>query len=147
MLKSIDYSNTLTRKLVDHKYQQYCGIEVIYQEPKYCKTQFKVTPDIDNLGHTLHGGVLYSMLDATSMLAVIPMLDSSEYALTSSFNASLMSTAPLDCWVEIEASVVKAGRNLIFSQSDAWRIENGRRAQQIASAQLCKLRLQRDVSR
>jgi acyl-coenzyme A thioesterase 13 len=139
------HAKKMSDNLIQHSYQKYCGMEVIQQEAGYCKCQLIVTPAIDNLSHTLHGGVLYSMLDVTSMLATIPTLADGEYALTSSFNTSVMSATRLGQKVEFEARVTRAGRNLIFTECNAWKIEDSGERKQIASAQLTKFRLKQKL--
>ncbi|NMO21278.1 PaaI family thioesterase [Pyxidicoccus fallax] len=133
-----------SRALLEHAYQRYCGLELLEQRPGFCRCRLRVTEAVDNLSHTLHGGVIYSMLDVVSMLATLPLLKPDEYALTSNFNAMMMSATPLGTEVVFEAEVLRGGRNLLFTQSQAWKLtEDGRRVQ-IASAQLSKLRMRFD---
>lgn len=133
-------SDAWTRALLDHPYQRYCGLELMTQSPGLCRCRLQVGERVDNLSHTLHGGVLYSMMDVVSMLACIPLLDEGEYALTSSFNCVLLSPASADAWVTIEANVIRNGRNLLFTRCDAWKEQGGER-RDIASAHLSKFRL------
>lgn len=133
-----------SRALLEHAYQRYCGLELLEQRPGFCKCRLRVTEAIDNLSHTLHGGVIYSMLDVVSMLATLPLLGPDEYALTSNFNAMMLSATPLGTVVEFEASVLRGGRNLIFTQSHAWKVAPDGARTQVASAQLSKLRMRHD---
>jgi acyl-coenzyme A thioesterase 13 len=139
-----EHARAHSRTLLEHAYQRYCGLELVAQRPGHCQCRLRVTGAVDNLGHTLHGGVLYSMLDVVSMLATLPLLGPDEYALTSSFNSLMLSAAPLDTEVLFEATVLRCGRNLIFTEADAWKPSpDGGRAR-VASAHLSKLRLRRD---
>ncbi|WP_201778215.1 PaaI family thioesterase [Thalassomonas viridans] len=140
-----EYAKRLSDNLMLHDYQQYCGLKIVHQEAGYCKCELTVTAAIDNLSHTLHGGVLYSMLDVTSMLATIPALKEGEYALTSSFNTSVMSASTLGQKVEFEAKITRNGRNLIFTECNAWKVASGGERKQIASAQLTKFRLRQEL--
>ncbi|AOJ65527.1 thioesterase [Burkholderia ubonensis] len=133
-------------RLIEHDYQRYCGLELVRQAPGFCRCRLQVVERIGNLGDTLHGGVLYSMFDVVSMLATLPLLADGEYALTSSFNCMLLSGAPLGAWITLEATVVRDGRNLIFSRCDAWK-EVGHDKRAIATAQLSKFRLPAPVTR
>jgi acyl-coenzyme A thioesterase 13 len=45
--------------------------------------------------------------------------------------------------VVVEASVIRSGRNLIFTQSSAWKFDQDGKRTQIASAQLSKFRFKR----
>ncbi|WP_196480671.1 PaaI family thioesterase [Burkholderia multivorans] len=129
-----------TRALLEHPYQRYCGLEMVLQSPGFCRCRLQVNERVDNLSQTLHGGVLYSMFDVVSMLATLPLLEEGEYALTNSFNCVLLSPAPLEAWVTIEATVIRNGRNLVFSRCGAWKEQGGER-REIASAHLSKLKL------
>ncbi len=139
-----EHAQRHSRALLEHAYQRYCGLHLLEQRPGFCQCRLVVTEAIDNLSHTLHGGVLYSMLDVVSMLATLPMLEADEYALTNSFNSMMMSATPLGAEVLLEAEVVRCGRNMIFTQSHAFKIVEGSRRVQVASAQLSKFRMRYD---
>ena len=53
----------------------------------------------------------------------------------------LMSASPLHSELEFQARVIRDGRNLIFTQADAWRLNADGSRTQVASAQLTKFRL------
>lgn len=84
------------------------------------------------------------MLDVTSMLATLPLLGPDEYALTNSFNTLLLSATPRDTEVLFHAKVIRDGRNLMFTQAEAWRVNADGSQTRIASAQLSKFRLKRE---
>ncbi|MEI8594098.1 PaaI family thioesterase [Photobacterium sp. Hal280] len=134
------YSQLLTEALINHNYQQFCGIEVVEQTPEYCKTRLTVTEQIDNLSQTLHGGVIYSMMDVTSMLATIATLEDGEYAITNNFSANLMSATQRGETVEFEARITRNGRNLLFSQCEAYKVNASGARSLIATAQLSKFK-------
>jgi acyl-coenzyme A thioesterase 13 len=139
-----EHARRHSQALLDHAYQRYCDLRLIDQRPGFCQCRLRVTEAIDNLSHTLHGGVIYSMMDVVSMLATLPLLGPDEYALTSSFNSMMMSATPLGTEVLFEASVLRNGRNLIFTQSQAWKLSNDGQRTQIASAQLSKFRMRHE---
>lgn len=138
------YAADLSNALLTHVYQRFCGIEVLEQRPGYCRSRIQVTESIDNLSQTLHGGVLYSMLDVTSMLATIPLLELGEYALSASFNASMLSATKRGETVEIEAAVVKDGRTAIFTRCTAWKLTPAG-VKTIAMANVTKIRLKSEL--
>ncbi len=139
-----DHARERSQALLEHAYQRYCGLRLIEQRPGFCQCSLLVTEAIDNLSHTLHGGVIYSMLDVVSMLATLPLLGPDEYALTNSFNSMMMSATPRGMEVLFEATVLRSGRNLLFTQSQAWKITGDGERTQIASAQLSKFRMRHD---
>ncbi|MCG2838637.1 PaaI family thioesterase [Photobacterium sp. WH77] len=134
------YSQLLSEALINHNYQQFCGIEVVTQTPEYCKTRLTVTEQIDNLSQTLHGGVIYSMMDVTSMLATIATLEEGEYAITNNFSANIMSATKRGETVEFEARITRNGRNLLFSHCEAYKINASGARSLIATAQLSKFK-------
>jgi len=136
-----EHAAALSSALLEHAYQRYCGLQLIEQREGFCQCRLTVSEAIDNLSHTLHGGVIYSMLDVVSMLATLPLLAANEYALTTSFNSNLMSATPLNTEVLIEAQVVRNGKNILFTQANAWKINADQTRTQIAAAQLSKFRL------
>jgi len=136
----------LSRRLVEHPFQDFCGFEVVDQRPGFCLGKLIVTKSIDNLGNTLHGGVIYSMLDVASMLATLPMLDAGEYALTMAMSSSLMSPASLGTEVEFEANVRRAGRTALFSECHAYKIRSDGTRALMANAMLTKSRFRRELS-
>lgn len=128
-------------ELLAHAFQQYCGIELLAQRPGYCRTGITVTESIDNLGQTLHGGVIYSLMDVTSMLATLPMVEADSYPLTTSLAISVLRAAERGTRVTFEAQVTRAGRRMIFSQAQA-RIDGGPDDGKIvATAQIVKARV------
>lgn len=139
-----DHAAAHSRALLEHAYQRYCGLEMLEQSPGQCTCRLTVTDAVDNLSQTLHGGVIYSMLDVTSMLATLPLLGPDEYALTNSFNTLLLSATPRDTEVLFHAKVIRDGRNLMFTQAEAWRVNADGSQTRIASAQLSKFRLKRE---
>ncbi|MCG7500107.1 PaaI family thioesterase [Vibrio sp. Of7-15] len=140
------YAQKLSTALLEHEYQQFCGIEIMTQQPGFCKTRMTVTEHIDNLSQTLHGGVIYSMMDVTSMLATIATLDDGEYAITNNFSSNIMSATQRGETVEFEAEISRNGRNLLFSQCYAYKLTKSGKRTLIASAQLSKFKRRQELN-
>ncbi|MGF1604898.1 MAG: PaaI family thioesterase [Rhodothalassiaceae bacterium] len=139
------HAAALSQTLMDHAYQRYMGVELLEQRAGFCRTGLTVTEAIDNLGHTLHGGVIYSMMDVTSMLATLPALSESEYALTTALSVNLMSPAPRGMRVEFQAEILRAGRTAVFTLCHAYKCPTAADHRLIATAQLSKSRFQREL--
>lgn len=135
-----------SRLLLDHAYQRYCGVELLVQRPGFCRTRIEVTEAIDNLGQTLHGGVIYTLMDVTSMLATLPMVEAHEYPLTTSLSVNVLRPAERGEHVEFEAEVTRAGRRVIFSQIRAVLATGRHSGKVVATAQIVKARVVREVS-
>jgi uncharacterized protein (TIGR00369 family) len=91
------------------------------------------TPDTLNGNGKLHGGTLCTLLDITAYLALLPLLDPSQTAVTHNMNASFFGSSSLGDEILFEAKVMHRGRTLAFVQSDA-RVGDKR----IATATVCK---------
>lgn len=133
----------LTRRLMEHPFQQYMGLQIADQRPGYCEVRLTVSENIDNLSNTLHGGVLYAAADVTAMLATIPTLKDNEYAVTATFNAQLLAPVPLGHEVVFRAKVLKAGKRMIFLQCETSSVTEDR---VVFLANICKTRLQKAYS-
>lgn len=128
-------------QLLDHAYQRFCGVELLAQRSGYCRTGVTVTESIDNLGQKLHGGVIYSLMDVTSMLATLPMVEIDTYPLTTSLAISVLRAAEREARVEFEAQVTRAGRRMIFSQVHAFIVGGPHDGKTVATAQIVKARI------
>lgn len=81
-------------------------------------TRFAVTEDLGAFGG-LHGGALYTLLDATCLLALLPLLGKSEHAVTHDLHVSVMRAAPVGSTVCITGRVVRRGKQLAFLEARA----------------------------
>lgn len=131
--------------LLGHVFQRYCGIELIEQEAGRCRCRLAVTPAVDNLSQSLHGGVTYAMMDVTSMLATLPLLAPDEYAVSTNIAVSILTSMPRNSVAEFEATVLRAGRTMIFTSCSAFRIEEDEARTLFATAQISKARLRKDI--
>jgi len=129
-----------------HDFQRYCGLELLEQDAGRCRCRLVVTPAIDNLSRCLHGGVTYAMLDVTSMLATLPLLAPDEYAVTTNMTVSILTPMPRDSIAEFQASVIRAGRRLIFTSATAIRVDVDDAHTPFATAQISKARLRQTIS-
>ncbi len=139
------YAKINSDLLINHPFQEFCGVEIIEQSQGYCLCKIIVNGNIDNLGHNLHGGVIYSMLDLTSMLATLPLLSDNEYAVSNNMSCSLLNSAPLGSEVFFEARIAKNGRNLIFTDCIAFFEHNNERRVVISKGQITKFRMQNSL--
>lgn len=133
--------NPRMKALLEQPYQRFIGVELVTHSEGSCVTRICVSRNIGNLSDTLHGGVLYSVSDTTSMLAALTLLKPGEYALTTAYSASLMSAASMGDEVQFDARVVKFGRTMIFVRCDAFLLASGDTQRTLLSANICKTRL------
>ncbi len=62
----------------------------------------------------LHGGVLYALMDAVAMLALLTQLDPGRHAVTHDLHVSVMRSAAAGEQVVLDGRVVRLGRSLAF---------------------------------
>ena len=67
----------------------------------------------------LHGGVLYALMDAVSMLALLPTLTPAQHAVTHDLHASMMRSVAPGARCRLSAQVIRQGRTLAFIEAKA----------------------------
>ncbi len=65
----------------------------------------------------LHGGVLYALMDAVAMLALLPTLTATQHAVTHDLHASMMRAVAPGARCRLSAHVVRQGRTLAFIEA------------------------------
>lgn len=82
------------------------------------RTHFEVGPAHAAFGG-LHAGVLYSLMEATCLLALLGWLEDSERAVTHDLHASVVRRTPLGVRCQLTAKVIRRGRSLAFIDANA----------------------------
>lgn len=77
------------------------------------------TAAANNVG-LLHGGILYALLDVVVYLAAMPLLDPTTNAVTHDVHCSVLRPGKAADGVRFEGRVLRAGRSLIFGESEAF---------------------------
>ncbi len=62
----------------------------------------------------LHGGVVYTLLDVASFLALLPHLRDGEHAVTHDLSVALLRPVAAGTRVDITGSVLRRGRAVAF---------------------------------
>ncbi len=105
-------------KMVDNGFIEMCG--PLYgrwlEEDKQFTMGLRVERRHCNPGNACHGGMLATMADMTLLLGTNLQLGLGRYLLTINLATDYIAQAPLGSWVEGRTQVLRAGRNLIFSQ-------------------------------
>ena len=81
----------------------------------------------------LHGGVVYTLLDVASFLALLPHLSDDEHAVTHDLTVSLLRPVVADERVDVTGTVLRRGRGVAFMRAEAAVDE-----QVVAAAQVTK---------
>ena len=68
---------------------------------------------------TVHGGVLYGLLDPAAYLALLPHLPDGANASTHDIFVSVMRPAPIGADLRFHARVIRSGRRVAFLDAEA----------------------------
>ena len=80
---------------------------------------FPVGPSAQNQAAVLHGGVVTTLLDTASYLALLPQLSDAEHAVTHDLTVSLIRPVAADARVDVTATVLRRGRAVAFMRAEA----------------------------
>lgn len=80
---------------------------------------FPVGPPAQNQAAVLHGGVVYTLLDVASFLALLPSLSDAEHAVTHDLTVSLLRPVTAEKRVDVSGTVLRRGRQVAFLRAEA----------------------------
>lgn len=80
---------------------------------------FPVAEPAQNQATVLHGGVVYTLMDVASFLALLPSLSDDEHAVTHDLTVSLLRPVAADKRVDITGTVLRKGRQVAFMRAEA----------------------------
>ncbi len=80
---------------------------------------FPVGPSAQNQAAVLHGGVVTTLLDTASYLALLPQLSDDEHAVTHDLTVSLLRPVAAEERVDVTATVLRRGRAVAFMRAEA----------------------------
>lgn len=124
--------NPRQQQVLDVALHRHLGLGFLHCAPGEASACFEVSAPHLAFGG-LHGGVLYALMDAVGMLALLTQLDPARHAVTHDLHASMMRPAGPGERVVLRARVVRLGRSLAFVDVAAQVGET-----QIASARITK---------
>jgi uncharacterized protein (TIGR00369 family) len=80
---------------------------------------FPVAEPTQNQAAVLHGGVVYTLMDVASFLALLPSLSDEEHAVTHDLTVSLIRPVAADQRVDVTGTVLRRGRQVAFMRAEA----------------------------
>ena len=80
---------------------------------------FPVDLPAQNQAGVLHGGVVTTLLDVASYLALAPDLADDEHAVTHDLSVQLLRPVPAGSRVEVRGTVLRRGRAVAFLRAEA----------------------------
>lgn len=106
--------------VLDVPLHRHLGFEVMSVGDGVSRARFVVGPAaINNVG-LIHGGVLYSLLDAACYLAVAGRLAADTTASTIDIAFSMLRPASAGAEVTLTAALDRLGRSVAFLHGEAW---------------------------
>ena len=98
---------------------KFLGLELKMSAPGEAVVTMPPTENALNAAGVVHGGILYAILDAACYLALLPLMEDGQNAVTHDIHASVLRPAPLDQPVVFSGKVRKMGRSVVFCDSEA----------------------------
>ena len=118
-MSSEEFSRRLEQveKLPFHRYLE---ISVTRSEPGIGELILHPSERTINAGGVVHGGIIYSLLDAAGYLAMLPVIRDHQNGVTHDMHASVLNAAPVDQPLVFKGFLRKLGKRLAFCDSEAW---------------------------
>ena len=98
---------------------RFLGMELRDPEDPAAGIWFPVAGPAQNQAAVLHGGVVYTLMDVASFLALVPQLGDDEHAVTHDLTVSLLRPVAADRRVDVVGSVLRRGRAVAFLRAEA----------------------------
>lgn len=121
------------RAVLDIPLNRHLGIVFDGSVDGVAKSHFQSTPELATFDGQLHGGALSVLFEVAAFLALAPLLQETQHAVTHDLHVSLMRPVPTGARCDLEARVVRSGRTLAFIEVSAY-VEG----KQVASARITK---------
>ena len=107
------------RAVLDIPLNRFLGLQLRDPADPSAGVWFPVGPSAQNQAAVLHGGVVTTLLDTASYLALLPSLSDTEHAVTHDLTVSLIRPVAADQRVDITATVLRRGRAVAFMRAEA----------------------------
>ncbi len=127
----------LCQKTLSEPFQQFCDLKLVTLKEGEAITRFVIGDNTATGQGWLHGGILYGLLDASSYLAIIPMLDETQHAVSHDVHFSIMRRTERGMEVTIKTQVLRKGERVAFIQAEAYA-ESGGKNKLIATGNVTK---------
>ena len=105
--------------VLDIPLHRFLGMELREPADPSAGIWFPVAGPAQNQAAMLHGGVVYTLLDVASFLALLPHLSDEEHAVTHDLTVSLLRPVSADARVDVRGSVLRRGRAVAFLRAEA----------------------------
>ena len=105
--------------VLDIPLHRFLGMELRDPAQPAAGIWFPVAGPAQNQAAMLHGGVVYTLLDVASFLALLPHLSDDEHAVTHDLTVSLLRPVTAGKRVDVRGTVLRRGRAVSFMRAEA----------------------------
>jgi len=105
-------------RMARSRFHAWMGMRLERLEPGSSELSLRVAEDHVNLMGVLHGGVLASLADAATGIAMLSTLEAGWSHLTTSLQLTFLAPAKLGEEVRARGRVVKTGRRFGYAEAD-----------------------------
>jgi uncharacterized protein (TIGR00369 family) len=116
---SDDVLATRVQAVLDIPLHRFLGMQLRDPAEPSAGIWFPVAGPAQNQAAVLHGGVVYTLLDVASFLALLPRLGDDEHAVTHDLTVQLLRPVAADKRVDITGTVLRRGRAVAFMRAEA----------------------------
>jgi uncharacterized protein (TIGR00369 family) len=120
MTASAAYRATATERILAHPLHRACGLEVLASADGRSEITFAVNDFTGNIIGTLHGGILYAMMDVAAFMALLPVLPEGLHGVTADIQVSVLRAARAGDVVHVRGRVDRVGRTLANMRTEAF---------------------------
>ena len=107
--------------------QKFLDIKVTGREPGYSTVEMTSSENAMNTSEKtmasigrVHGGVIYAMLDVTAYIALLPLMEDNQNAVTHNISVNVMKPVPFGKKVIFKGIIRKVGSRIAFCDSEAY---------------------------
>ncbi|MCW2497547.1 PaaI family thioesterase [Jatrophihabitans sp.] len=97
------------------------GLEAVRADHMSIAVRLQVGANLLNYGRTLHGGAAATLVDSVGSIAIVSADPAGRFGVSVDLNITWLAPAPEGEWIQVEATVLKTGRNLAFVAVDIRR--------------------------
>lgn len=105
--------------VLDIPLHRFVGLQLLDEHRPQDGIVFEVGDATVNNAKVLHGGIVTALLDVACYLSLLPVLGADEHAVTHDLSASLVRSVPYGARVQVQGTVVRKGRSLVFLRAEA----------------------------
>ena len=124
----MNFENRMSREEQDRRidvtlkapFQRFVNLKISEREPGYSTLEMESSENVMNATGFVHGGVIYAMLDVAAYVALLPLMNDDQNAVTHDIFVNVIRPSPKDRTIIFKGIVRKVGKRLAFCDSEAY---------------------------